>query len=148
MKIHKQIERILVPVPLNRDMMAPIRQAMYFHEKYGSEIVILHVVHEYSFLEKWFSSRTLKKHRDKAKVKLFFLLSKFFPDHPFLDHVDFEIVTGNLISSILRVAAKRKSDLIIIKKAFRVKDKARRFEKENADKLISDSHCQVITIID
>jgi len=147
-KIHKQIERILVPVPLNRDMMAPIRQAMYFHEKYRSEIVILHVVHEYSFLEKWLSSRILKKHRDKAKVKLFFLLSKLFPDHPILDHIEFEIVTGNLISSILRVAAKRKSDLIIIKKAFRAKDKAHRFKKENADKLISDSLCPVMTIVD
>lgn len=146
MKNYAHIERILVPVPLNREMIIPIRQAIYFHDKYESEIVILHVVNEIPLLKKWLSARTLIKHKKKGKAKLKKLLRRFFKDHPILDHIEIKVVTGRLIPSILRVAANRKADLVIIKKVKRAHGKARPFRKENADKLVSDSSCPVMTV--
>ena len=146
MKSFAQIERILVPVPLNRNMIEPIRQAIYFHDKFGSEIVLLHVESKLPFLRKWFSPRKLRKHRKKALKKFRRHVKHFFPGHPLLKQFEYQIVIGKLIPSILKVSARRKSDLIIIKKARRSHGKASIFRKENADKLISDSKCPVMTM--
>lgn len=141
-----QIERILVPVALNRSMIAPIKQAIYLHDKFGSEIVLLHVECAMSVLQQWFPSRIQKKHRKKALKKFRKQVKLFFPGHPLLKQFEYEFVIGKLIPSILRVSARRKSDLIIIKKARRSHGKAGIFRKENADKLISDSKCPVMTM--
>jgi len=146
MKSFAQIERILVPVPLNRNMIAPINQAIYFHEKFGSEIVLLHVESELPFLQKWFPSRVQRKHRKKALKKFRAHVKQYFPGHPLLKKFEYEIVIGKLIPSILKVSARRKSDMVIIKKARRSHGKASIFRKENADKLISDSKCPVMTM--
>ncbi len=145
MKSLSQIGRILVPVPLNRNMIAPINQAIYFHEKYGSDIVLLHVESELPFLQKWFPSR-IKKHRKKALKKFRRQVKHFFPEHPLLKQFEYELVIGKLIPSILKVSARRESDLLIIKKSRRSHGKASIFRKENADKLISDSKCPVMTM--
>ena len=146
MKSLSQIGRILVPVPLNRNMIAPINQAIYFHEKYGSDIVLLHVESELPFLQKWFPSRIQKKHRKKALKKFRRQVKHFFPEHPLLKQFEYELVIGKLIPSILKVSARRKSDLLIIKKARRSHGQASIFRKENADKLISESKCPVMTM--
>lgn len=146
MKNLAQIVRILIPVPLNRNMIAPINQAIYFHEKYGSDIVLLHVEKELPFLQKWFSSRIQKKHQKKALKRFRRQVKHFFPEHPLLKQFKYELVIGKLIPSILKVSARRKTDLVIIKKARRSHGKASIFRKENADKLISDSKCPVMTL--
>jgi len=63
-----------------------------------------------------------------------------------LKKFEYQIVIGKLIPSILKVATRSKSDLVIIKKARRSHGKASIFRKENADKLISDSKCPVMTM--
>ncbi len=146
MKYSAQIERILVPVPLTRNMIAPINQAIYFHEKFGSEIVLLHVESELPFLQKWFPWRIQKKHRKKALKRFHRQVKHFFPEHTLLKQFKYELVIGKLIPSILKVSARRKSDLIIIKKARRSHGKASIFRKENADRLISASKCPVMTM--
>jgi nucleotide-binding universal stress UspA family protein len=146
MKFLAQIERILVPVPLNRNMIAPINQAIYFHEKFGSDIVLLHVESELPFIQKWFPWRIKKKHRKKALKRFRRQVKHFFPGNPLLKQFEYQIVTGKLIPSIMKVSKRRKSDLVIIKKARRAQGKASIFRKENADKLISDSKCPVMTI--
>ncbi len=146
MEYSAQIERILVPVPLNRNMIAPINQAIYFHEKFGSNIVLLHVESGLPFLQKWLSWRTQKKHRKKALKRFRRQVKHFFPGNPLLKQFDYQLAIGKLIPSILKVSNRRKSDLIIIKKARRAQGKASIFRKENADKLISDSKCPVMTM--
>jgi nucleotide-binding universal stress UspA family protein len=148
MKSFAQIERILVPVPLNQGMRAPIMQAIYFHEKFGSDIVLLHVERKLPILQKWFPSRTQVKHRKKALKKFRGHVKHFFPGHPLLKKFQYELVIGNLLPSILRVSARRKTDLIIIKKASRSNGKVGMLRRENADKLISDSKCPIMTIFD
>jgi len=127
-------------------MIAPINQAIYFHEKYGSNIVLLHVEKELPFLQKWFSSRIQKKHHKKALKRFRRQVKHFFPGNPLLKQFEYELVNGKLIPSILKVSNRRRSDLVIIKKARRAQGKASIFRKENADKLISDSKCPVMTI--
>ena len=146
MKSLVQIERILVPVPNNRSMIAPIRQAIYFREKFGSDIVLLHVADKMPKIQKLFSPRVQIRHKKKSLKKFRALVKEYFPQDPIIEHVDYELVHGPLIPSILKVSARRKSDLIIIKKAKRKHGKARIFRKENADKLISDSKCPVMTL--
>ena len=141
-----QIKRILVPVPLNRNMIAPINEAIYLHEKFGSEIVLLHVESELRFIQKWFPWRIQKKHRKKALKRFRRQVKHFFPGNPLLKQFEYQIVIGKLIPSILKVSTRRKSDLVIIKKARRTQGKASIFRKENADKLISDSKCPVMTM--
>ena len=146
MNYSAQIKQILVPVPLNRNMIAPINQAIYFHEKFGSHIVLLHVESELRFFQKWFPWRIQKKHRKKALKRFRRQVKHFFPGNPLLKQFEYQIVNGKLIPSILKVSTRRKSDLVIIKKARRAQGKASIFRKENADKLISDSKCPVMTM--
>ena len=73
-------------------------------------------------------------------------MKHFFPGNPLLKQFEYQIVIGKLIPSILKVSNRRKSDLVIIKKARRAQGKASIFRKENADKLISDSKCPVMTM--
>jgi len=88
----------------------------------------------------------LKRHNKKAMKKLKKLLKKFFNGDPpgYLNPV---IANGELIPTILRRAEIEKSDLIIIKKAERIRERFRFFKKENADKLISEAFCPVMTMI-
>ena len=113
MKSVAQIERILVPVPHNRSMIAPIRQAIYFNEKFGSDIVLLHVADKLPVLQKLFSPRVQIRHKKKVLKKFRGLVKNFFPEHPLLEHVEYEVALGQLIPSILKVSSRRKSDLII-----------------------------------
>ena len=146
MKYSAQIEQILVPVPLNRNMIAPINQAVYFHEKFGSDIVLLHVESELPFLQKWFPWQKQKKHRKKALKRFRRQVKHFFPGNPLIKQFEYELVIGKLIPSILKVSNRRRSDLVIIKKTRRSQGKASIFRKENADKLISNSKCPVMTM--
>lgn len=146
MKSISHIDRILVPVALNRSMIAPIKQAIFFHEKFGSEIVLLHVESKFPFLQKWLSPMRQIKHKKKVLKKFRNNVNHLFPDFPLNKQVKYEVVIGKLVPSILRVSKRRKSDLIIIKKAKRTSAKAHFLKKENADRLVSYSKCAVLTI--
>jgi len=64
------------------------------------------------------------------------------------EHVVLSVENGKLISSILKTAGQLKCDLIIIKKAERVRKRFHLLKAENADKLIAEAICPVLTIID
>jgi nucleotide-binding universal stress UspA family protein len=54
--------------------------------------------------------------------------------------------TGELVSTILKAAKETQADLIIIKKAKRMTNGRRFLKQENADRLIANSVCPVLTI--
>lgn len=74
------------------------------------------------------------------------MVTECFEGRAVPDHMEFEVVTGDLIPSILKVAEEKSADLIIIKKARRITDRNQPFKKENADRLISNSSCPVLTL--
>ncbi|MCA1757736.1 MAG: universal stress protein [Bacteroidales bacterium] len=140
------LKRIVVPVPLNREFKIPLRQAAYFHDLYGASITVLHVVHEIPLFKRWLSPRLRRRNSEKAMQRLRNMVTECFKGKPIPDHMEFEVVTGDLIPSILKVAEEKSADLIIIKKARRIKDRKQPFKKENADRLVSNSSCPVLTL--
>ena len=141
-----ELKRILVPIPLKGDFKAPLKQACYFHSKYGSQITVLNVVQEASFMERWHMPLRLKQNPEKALQKLNRLVQNCFKDGTIPNNIEFEVVTGEIVPSILKVAEEKLTDLIIIKKARRIQNRKRFFKLENANRLIANSVCPVLTI--
>jgi len=145
MKAHNKLKRILVPVPLNSDLNIPLQQALQFSKVFGAEIVLLNVVPEYSVFHKLLKPEKLKKRKNAAKKKLK-KLTKSFYNGKIPDNVKLKVVQGTLVNAILKSAVGLESDLIIIKKAMRLKRIFSYLKTENADKLISEAICPVLTI--
>lgn len=145
MKSHKKIKKILVPVPLNSNMSIPLQQALHFSKVFGAEIVLLNIVPEYSIFHKLLRPEKLMKRKKAAKRKLNRLVKSFFKG-AIPDNVSLQVVKGTLITTILESAVDLKCDLIIIKKAVRLKSFFSYLKTENADKLISEAICPVLTI--
>jgi nucleotide-binding universal stress UspA family protein len=145
MKSHHKLSRILVPVPLNSNMNIPLQQALQFSKVFESEIVLLNVVPEYSIFHKLVKPNKLIKRKKVARQKLEKLAKAFFKGN-IPKNVSIKVVKGTLISAILKYAADLKCDLIIIKKAKRLKSFFNQLKAENADKLISEATCPVLTI--
>ena len=104
------------------------------------------MVNEVSFPDRWLFPGRLKQKRRKALKKLKKLVRGFYRDEAILDHVKFVVETGEIVSSILKVAKEHRADLIIIKKARRISGRVRPFKQDNADRLIANSVCPVMTI--
>ncbi len=141
-----ELDRILVPVPLKGDYKAPLRQACYFHSKYGSQITILNVVREATLMERLFMPRRRVQKPEKALKKLKRMVQDCLKDGSLPENVELEVVTGEIIPAILKVARRKSSDLIIIKKARRIRTRQNLFKQENANRLIGNSVCPVLTI--
>lgn len=140
------LRKILVPVPLNADLVVPLRQAMHFHRAYGSEIILMNVVSGSSVFHRVLKPEELRKRQKKAKRKLKKLVKKHFHGE-IPAPVDIKIVKGTLLSAILKTARESGCDLIVIKKARRLDSRFKYLKSENADKLIAEAVCPVLTII-
>jgi nucleotide-binding universal stress UspA family protein len=138
--------RILVPVPLNNKLDIPLLQASFFHNKYGAEVTILNVLHEATWFKKWHSPGRIQKHRKMTLKKMKRMVKEYFVDDPIHKYLDFRVATGELVSTILKISEEIQADVIIIKKAKRTNSRQRLFKQENADRLIANSACPVLTI--
>jgi nucleotide-binding universal stress UspA family protein len=145
MHTYTDIDKILVPVPLNGELSDALTQALRFQEVYGSEIVLLNVVSKYSVFHRLLNPEKLKKHHKKAKRKLKKRVKKYF-NGTIPENIRLKVEDGTLISSILKTARQENCDLIIIKKARRLRSRFTFLRAENADRMIAESHCPVITI--
>lgn len=145
MKTNKEIKKILVPVPLSSDMNIPLQQAMQFSKVYGAEIILMNIVPEYSVFHKLLKPNKLLKKKKAAKAKLKKLVKNYFKGEV-PDRVTLKVVKGSLVPAILKSASEFDCDLIIIKKAKRLKGRFNYLKSENADKLIAEAICPVLTI--
>ena len=118
---------------------------MIFHKVYGSEIILLHVKTEFSFFHRLLKPNRLKKYIKRAQKKLKKYARNYFGGE-IPDFISMQISTGELIQEILHAAKKTKCDLIIISKGERIVSRLSFLKNENADKLISDAVCPVLTI--
>jgi nucleotide-binding universal stress UspA family protein len=143
---YRDLDKILVPVPLNSDFAVPLRQALHFQEVYGGEIILLNVVSRYSIFHRVLNPDKLKRQQKKAKRKLKKMITKYFGGE--IPHgISLKIVTGTLLSAIMKTASELDCDLIIIKKAKRISSRFSYLKTENADKLIAEAVCPVFTIM-
>lgn len=146
MDSNRYLHRILVPVPLNREFSIPLEQAIHFQKVYHSEIILLNVVPDLSIFHRILKPEKLKRHKRKARSKLKKLAKKFY--HGTVPpNITIKVVSGDLIGAILGTAAKLDCDLMIIKKAGRLRGRLSYLKAENADKLIAEAVCPVLTIM-
>lgn len=145
MQTYTDLKKILVPVPLNGEMSDALTQALRLQQVYGSEIIMLNIVSKYSVFHRMLNPERLKKHHKKAKRRLKKLVKKYF-NGKIPANVQLKVVDGTLISSILKTARQENCDLIIIKKARRLRNRLKFLKAENADKLIAESQCPVLTV--
>lgn len=138
--------KIVVPIPLNGELEIPLKQAAYFVNNYGAEITVLHVIHKYPRLGKLLSSRKLQKYQKKTYQKLKRLTKEHFGSDPIFENLKYKVKAGDLVSTILSYADNVGADLIIIKKAKKIVGQRRLLKQENADRLIANSNCPVLTI--
>lgn len=142
---HAHVKRILVPVNLTADFSVPLTQAIHFRRVYRSEIILLHVVKRFSLFHKVLDPGKPGLHHRIATMKLRRLADHYFKGE-IPEDVKLKVVNGDLINTILNTARIMECDLIIIKKAQRIR---KRFRKaENADRLIAEAICPVLTIMD
>ena len=146
MEIKTEIQSILLPVPLNSGIKVPLRKAVRFHETCGASVMVMHVVPELSIFHRILSPEKIQKHNQKALTKLTQKTQKFFGGK-IPEYVQLKIVNGELIPAILKTAEDLSSDLIIIKKARRSERWWRFLRRENADVLISNAVCPVLTLM-
>lgn len=138
--------KVLVPVPLSGNFKTPLKQAYSFYRQYGAEITLLSVFHNISRLEKWVTRRKIKLHSERAIKKKKKKINRYFHDEAFINHIRFDVKTGDFVSSILKVAKEMEADLIILKKTKRASTQRRFLKQENVDKLIANSVHPVLTV--
>lgn len=146
MDLHRHVQKILVPVPLTSDFSVPLKQALYFHQVYHSEIILMNVVPDFTIFHRVLNPEKLRRHNRQAMEKLESLARSYFNGN-IPEHVVLKVVNGELIPSILKTAMEWKCDMIIIKKAKRIKTFFHFLKSENADKIIAEAVCPVLTII-
>lgn len=145
MKEYKDIKRILVPVPLTDEFCVPLHQAMHFNKAYGTEIILFNVASDNSLPRRIFNPENISRRSREAEERLKTLTTDYFNGN-IPEKVSLKVATGPLIPTILREAAGSRSDLIIIRKAEKNKNPLAFLKKENADRLISEAVCPVLTI--
>ena len=116
MELNKNNIKILVPVPLTPDFSVALGQALHFNNAYSTEIILMNVVPDLSLSDRIMNSDKQKKNSHEAGAKLRSLVNNYFNDESH-ENVNYKVVNGQLVPSILKEAEKQKCDLIIIKKA-------------------------------
>jgi nucleotide-binding universal stress UspA family protein len=142
----KKIEKILVPITLTSEGKIAIEQAVKFQAVFGSTIVVMNVIPPpNNTLKNLLAWKSDKKTLDKAYQRLEGFVKCFF-GNKIPDYIKLDVRTGTLIASIIDASIYFGSELIIIKKSKRIIGKFATFRKNNADKLIGQSFCPVLTI--
>jgi nucleotide-binding universal stress UspA family protein len=141
----KRIEQILVPIALTHEGEIAIEQAVKFHEVFGSRLIIMNIIPRIRLLIRLKGAETPAIVIDRAHHRLEEFVRKFF-NGKIPDYVNLQVRCGKLIPSIIDASKDFSSQLIIIKKSKRIIGRFAAFRGHNADKLISQSFCPVLTI--
>jgi nucleotide-binding universal stress UspA family protein len=141
----KRIEQILIPLALTREGEIAIEQGVKFHEVFGSRLIIMNIIPRNRPLIRLTRNETPGKTLEKAHNRLEEFVSKFF-NGEIPPWVNLQVRCGRLIPTIIEASKDFSSQLIIIKKSKRIIGSFAAFRRNNADKLIGQSFCPVLTI--
>jgi len=140
-----RIEKILVPIALTQEGRIAIEQAVKFKNVFGSGLIIMNIIPEEKLINRILGKGDPAKVLDKAYHHLEEFVRKVFRGE-IPDFVNLQVRQGSLIPTILQASKDFSSQMIIIKKSKRIIGKFASFRVNNADKLISQSFCPVLTI--
>jgi len=141
----KKIEKILVPISLSSDGKIAIEQAVKFQTVFGSTIVIINVIPPVRRFKAFFKKKSHKSSLEKANKRLKGFVKCFFGEE-IPEYIKLDVRTGLLIPSIIDASLHFGAELIIIKKTKRIIRRFASFRRNNADKLIGQSLCPVLTV--
>lgn len=143
--VETNIDKILVPLAIGKEGEAALNQALYFQKVYSSRITILHIVPPAYIINRIFKRKECEQNQQRSQKKLLGFVKKFF-NGTIPDYIDFRIIVGELVPTILKIAENQKYDLIIIKKSIRNTGIFYNLRKHNTDRIIGASPCPVLTI--
>ncbi|MDX9929443.1 MAG: universal stress protein [Bacteroidales bacterium] len=143
--IKRTIERILIPIALTREGEVAIEQAVRFHKVFGSRLIIMNVIPASRKKTGFLTRETAAGVLEKAHLRLEEFITKYFGG-TLPDYVNLQVRCGGLIQSIIDASKDFSSQLIIIKKSSRLIGRFAAFRRHNAEKLIGQSFCPVLTI--
>ena len=139
------IDKILVPIAINKGGEIALNQALYFHKVFSSRITILHITSTTNIINKIFKRKEYEQSEKKSEKKIIgFLKKKFKGIIP--DYIDLKIIVGKLVPTILKIADNQNYDLIIIKINKKTKGVFYNLRKHNIDRIIGVSPCPVLSI--
>jgi nucleotide-binding universal stress UspA family protein len=139
------IERILVPIALTWEGEIAMEQAVKFQKVFGSRLTIMNIIPRTRERTGIFRKESPAMVLERAHVKLEEFVANFFGGK-LPDYVNLHVRCGALIPSIIDASKEFSSQLIIIKKSKRIIGKFAAFRRHNAEKLIGQSFCPVLTI--
>jgi len=139
------IDKILVPIGINKGGEIAIKQALYFHRVFSSRITILHVVPTAYIINRIFKRKECEQSKKRSQKKLIEFVKKIFKG-TIPDYIDLRIIVGKLVPIILQTADNQKCDLIIIKNGKKNNGLFYNLRKHNTDRIIGASQCPVLTI--
>jgi len=141
----KQIERILVPVALTHEGQVAIEEALMFNKVFGSKLIIVNIIHEDRLVRRILSKVKTFSVLEKANRRLEEFVKNIFGGIV-PDFVKLQVRQGSLIPTIIQTSKEFSTHLIIIKKSHQIIGRFAAFRTHNADKLIGQSFCPVLTI--
>lgn len=141
----RRIEKILVPIALTREGEIAIEQAIKFQKVFGSRIIIMNIIPAKNGIRIFTGKEAQKRAVERAKLKLNDFLENYFAGE-IPGFVSAEVRSGGLIPSIIQASKDFATQLIIIKKSKRLVGRFAAFRRHNAEKLIGQSLCPILTI--
>jgi len=143
--IETNIDKILVPIALNKEGKTAIDQALYFHKAFSSRITLLHIIPPSHIIKRIFKQKAYEIKKRRSQKKLTGYVKRNFKG-TIPDYIDLRVTVGELVPTILKIADNQKCDLIIIKKSKKTKGLFSKLRKHNTDRIIGASPCPVLTI--
>jgi nucleotide-binding universal stress UspA family protein len=141
----KKIHKILVPFPLSKDGIVALSYADYFHHVMGLDITVLHILSKSSKLSASSKEESEIQEHHSVLSGMRELVSEFY-NGSIPEYVSLEIREGSIVDTIVDYSNDRNYDLIVIKKFKRKPELLGLFNQNDADKIIANAFCPVITI--
>jgi nucleotide-binding universal stress UspA family protein len=141
----EEVKRILVVSGMMMFSRKAIRYGIAISNKYGSELFVIHVVHDPVSFDGWFpvsTKESLQKRKKKAKEEIDKIISA---EKEGGKHIEEIMVEGNPFNEIVKAVEKEKIDLIILPTHEEGRIEHYLFSHIN-DKIIKAMPCSVLLV--
>ena len=136
---------VLVLTPLSDEGEVAIRQAMNLQKRLSFRIFLLHIIPTVSLFRRLFFPRKISEIEDEALVRLTDFARNFFKGNV-PENVILKVLSGDVVSTMIKETYHDNFHFIILKRTHKKKSVHCALVQNEIDKIISHSHCPVLTI--
>ena len=134
---------ILAFIPQNKEGELVLKEALYFQQILGMQIIVLNVIKAPSFFSRKFRTKEIERLEYEEKQKLSNFVKNVIKREIPKD-ITIKVKTGEIVSTLIKESEKRKYEFIIVDKS---KSSFRgQLHWNKIDKFVSQSHCPVLAI--